>query len=208
MFHRWNHDADFDEVNSVLTGQFAFDLRIDNVPRTANILRCHSSGHFNEKCVYLYMSYSERFSRLRYFTVQFQRCWLQRDTTTVSNTCLCCLNDEFGTVNISALCNSCEDMFTFTVCSVDLCLHVQCAVLMRIYIYSVQCCCVSTCRVCSVDTCLHVQCAVLMRAYMYSVQCWFVSTCRVQCWCVSTCRVCRVDACLHVQCAVLMRVYM
>jgi hypothetical protein len=47
----------FTDVLSVLGGK-------------VNILGGHSIGHSKQKCVYVHVSYSERFPRYSYFTVQ------------------------------------------------------------------------------------------------------------------------------------------
>jgi hypothetical protein len=39
-----------------------------------NILGGHSIGHSKQKIVYIHVSYSERFPRHSYFTVQFENC--------------------------------------------------------------------------------------------------------------------------------------
>jgi hypothetical protein len=49
------------------------------------------------KKTYVHVSYSERFPRYRYFTVQFQNCWLEI-LHTVSNTGIYCSSDKVGTV--------------------------------------------------------------------------------------------------------------
>jgi hypothetical protein len=81
-----------------------------------SILGDHIIGHFEQK---VYVSHSERFQRYRYFTVQFQIVDKKEILRTVSNTGNCSSSGKVGTVylvlyisensvNITALCASCE----------------------------------------------------------------------------------------------------
>jgi hypothetical protein len=109
---------------------------IQSVPGgKASILGCHSIGHSKQKkkSVYVHVSYSERFPRWSYLTVQFQNIVQLRDITYCFSyryllfkwqcwySYLVQYIFENSTVNINALSNSCEDMAC--------CSSVQCTVL-------------------------------------------------------------------------------